>query len=415
MKKLSKNFIWLFAANAVRSILQFLIFIYLARTLSVKAYGLFSYAFTIVLYLMNFIDLGLSTYGIREIAKHKARTYKYVSDIVSFRFLVAICLYGLFAFLILLSKFEWETKLLNLGTGLILFIAASATEWAFQGKEKMHMVFISYLTTSVLQFLLLLTYVKSPQGLLITPLIFVIGNIPIALIFLAILKFRPEVKMIDFNRIKGHLTTSLVIWSISIFAQLYNGFDIILLGLVRSPQEVGYFTVARQIIGGVVIFAIFLSNAALPKLASSFGKKYREFSSARVHLLKALIFLGFLTLVPLLIFSSEIVSFAVGKSYLPASLPIKILAIASIFVFFNIPFSTSLIAAGFEKKVFKQVMVVSIFSVMMNLFFIPRFGMMGAAVTYLFTELAALIWISIIFYINIKKWHFDKIKFRFVV
>lgn len=403
MKKLSRNFIWLFGANAIRTLVQLLIFIYLARTLLVEAFGHFAYAFTIVMYLMNFIDLGLSTYGIREIAKNKKRTFKYVSDIVSFRILLALCCYVIILAVVIFSKNPLNIKLLNLGMGLLLFSSAISTEWAFQGREKMHMVFLSYFVTSCLQFLLLFSFVRLPKDLVITPVLFFIAAIPIGIIFLRALRFRLEIWRIDFKRIRMHLGSSIIIWSISVFAQLYNGFDIVILGFFRGAGEVGYFTVARQLVGGVITFAVFLANAVLPKLSATFNKNFEEFNRARIHFLKVLLILGVFTILPLLIFTKEILTITVGVNYLPAVPVIRILVLSSIFVFFNVPFSTSLIAGGLEKKVFMQVIAVAIFSVFSNFILIPRFGMIGAAFTYLFTEFIALIWIGIIFYKNIKR------------
>ena len=74
MEKLSKNFIWLAAANIVSSLFGAVLFIYLARVLGPDSFGYFSYALTITFFLANFVDMGLSTYGIREIAKNRARS-----------------------------------------------------------------------------------------------------------------------------------------------------------------------------------------------------------------------------------------------------------------------------------------------------------------------------------------------------
>lgn len=89
MENLSKNFTWLAAANVVSSLFGAALFIYLARILGPDAFGYFSYAFTITFFLANFVDMGLSTYGIREIAKNKSRVSDYASEIVSFRLLTA--------------------------------------------------------------------------------------------------------------------------------------------------------------------------------------------------------------------------------------------------------------------------------------------------------------------------------------
>jgi len=73
------------AANIISTIFGAIFIIYLARVLQPQALGYFSYAFTLVFFLANFIDLGLSTYGVREVAKDKGRVSEYASEIISFR------------------------------------------------------------------------------------------------------------------------------------------------------------------------------------------------------------------------------------------------------------------------------------------------------------------------------------------
>ncbi|MCX5686378.1 MAG: oligosaccharide flippase family protein, partial [Candidatus Omnitrophica bacterium] len=89
MEKLSKNFIWMAASNIVASLFSVILFIYLARALEPEAFGYISYIFTLIFFLANFIDMGLSTYGTREVAKNRSLASNYVSEIVTLRFFIA--------------------------------------------------------------------------------------------------------------------------------------------------------------------------------------------------------------------------------------------------------------------------------------------------------------------------------------
>jgi O-antigen/teichoic acid export membrane protein len=80
VERLEKNFIWMAAANIIGSFFSIMLFVYLARALKVEAFGTLSYAHSVIFYILNFVDLGLSTYGIREVAKDRARVSEYVSE-----------------------------------------------------------------------------------------------------------------------------------------------------------------------------------------------------------------------------------------------------------------------------------------------------------------------------------------------
>lgn len=402
MGNLFKNFVWMAAANIVSSLFGIVLFLYLARTLMPEAFGYLSYAMTIVFFLANFIDLGLSTYGIREVAKDRTRVSDYVSEIVSFRFLVSIILGTAFALVIFLSACETPLKAVMLGSALMLVAFGLATEWAYQGVEKMQMVFISFLTTLTLQLGLMYIFVKKPPDVIKVPIIYFISTLPILTVFLRSLKFRLKIKITDLRRIAFYLSSSLIIWSISMFAQIYNNLDILILGLFKSAKEVGYFTIARRVTGGFAFLLVFLANAALPRLSRTFCEDRAQFRTVTQRFLWLAVFLTICVFSPLMIFSKTFISLAFGSSYLPADLPLKIMMGGLILVTFNLPYSTGLIASGFEKEVLKQTATCASFSIVLNFILIPRYGIIGASVAFLCTETLALAWIMCVYWNRIR-------------
>lgn len=402
MENLSKNFIWLAAANIVGSLFGAILFIYLARALGPDSFGYFSYAFTITFFLANFIDMGLSTYGIREIAKDRSRVFGYASEIVSFRFLAAVLLFFLLVVATILSSHSSLLKAIIIASSLMLFTFALATEWVFQGIEKMKMVFISFAVTSSLQLGLTYIFVKKPSDLLKAPIIYFIATVPILLIYLKILNFRVLLKIGDLKKMLSYLSSSLFIWSIAVFAQVYNGLDILIVGLFRPIQEVGYFTIARRVVGAFILFIIFLTNAVLPKLSYAFCNDKLLFKSTTRKFLRLAVALTVFILLPLIFVSGRIMVFAVGREYLPAALPLNIMIIGLIFVLFNLPYSTGLIACGMEKDVMIQTAASAVLSLLLNFIIIPRYGIIGASVSFTIVEIFAFVWIFWIYESKIK-------------
>ncbi|MFA4982379.1 MAG: flippase [Candidatus Omnitrophota bacterium] len=402
MEKLSRNMIWMGAANCVSSLFGAIMLIYLARTLMPAALGNLSYAISIIVFLASFLDLGLSTYGIREVAKAGGSDVsEYVSNIVSLRFVIAVILTVIVAAVSMISRQPGILKLLMIETCLMMFMAAFATEWAFQGLEKMYMVFASFLVTSLLQLTLMLVFVRHPEDVVKVPFFYFLGSIPVIATFLKLLKFRFKVRKPDTAKLKLYLTSSLVIWAIAMFAQVYNNLDIFLLGLFRKAEEVGYFTVARRAVGGVTILAVFLANALLPRLSCTFNIDAKQFKGATIKFLAVTTVIIILILLPVLFFAKDLLRLTVGAEYVPAAIPLNIMIGALILVLFNLPFSTGLIAACLEKEVLKQVIASAFFSVALNLVLIPKYGMVGAAVSFFCAEALALIWILYVYKVKI--------------
>ena len=381
------------AANIAASLFSAGLFIYLARTLKAEAFGSLSYVYSFILYLFNFVDLGLTTYGTREVAKHRERISEYVSEIVSFKLLLASLLFSIVLCATFLSSAPMQFKILVSEASLLFFVIALGTDWAYQGQEKMHMVFISFATTTCLQLMLAYLFVKGPNDLLKAPPVYFAAALPIPILFLFHFKYRPKLEVSYLKQIKRYLSSSIIIWSIAIFAQVYNGLDIVLLGLFRRAEEVGYFTIARRAVGGLTLLMVFLANALLPRLSSTFSADIEQFTSATHKFIKISIFLTVFLLFPIIIFSGEIISFALGIEYLPASLPFKIMAAGFLLVMFNLPYSTGLVAAGFEKEVLKQVLASAVLNVSVNMYLMPKYGMIGASISFLLAEVLALTWI----------------------
>ncbi|MDD5136957.1 MAG: flippase [Candidatus Omnitrophica bacterium] len=393
MEKLSKNFTWLGAANIVSSIFGTILFIYLARVLGPDAFGYFSYALTIMFFLANFVDMGLSTYGIREVAKNSRRVPEYASEIVSFRFVAASILFFLVVIVTSLSSHSAILKSAIILTSLMLFTFSLATEWAFQGVEKMGMVFLSFAVTSILQLGLTYLFVKKPSDLLRAPVIYFVSTLPVVITYLKILKFRVLLKMDDLKKMLSYLSSSLVIWSISIFAQVYNGLDIFILGLFRPIQEVGYFTIARRVVGAVILFMIFLTNAVLPRLSYALCNDPAVFRDTTRKFLKLGAILTAFVLLPGIFVCEKAVIFAVGNEYVPAVVPLNIMIVGLVFVLFNLPYSTGLIACGMEKDVMIQTAASAALSLLINFIIIPKYGMIGASVSFTIVEIFAFVWI----------------------
>jgi len=267
----------------------------------------------------------------------------------------------------------------------------------------MHMVFVSFTITPFLQLFLNVMFVRSPADVLRIPVISFISSIPVIALFLYKLKFRLQLPRINFKRIRLYLSSSIVIWGISVLAQAYNGLDIVILGFFRKPEEVGCFTVARRIVGGAATLMILLANAVLPRLSATFVSDLKQFNQATAKFLKISCIIIVLVLVPLVAFSSQIIKLTVGAAYGSASIPLKIMSMALILVMVNLPYSTGLIAASFEKDVLKQACASALTSLILNLVLMPKYGMIGAAISFLLAESLALTWILVIYSKRIRR------------
>jgi O-antigen/teichoic acid export membrane protein len=289
-------------------------------------------------------------------------------------------------------------RYLMLGSSVVFFMWALGSEWAFQGLERMHLVFISMAVTGALQLSLVMIFIKSPGDIAKVPVIYMAASIPMASALLWKIGFRLMLGWSDLNRIATFLSSSFSIWAIGIFAQIYNSLDIFILGFSRAPEEVGYYTVARRIVGTLAGLFAFLAGAVLPSLSSAaLGKDTAKFKYSTGKFLSLAVFISLSVLVPVAFFGTGMIKVIVGADYASAGAPLKIMVLALLLVLFNLPFSTGLIASGYEKDVLKQAFASAILSVSSNFILMPKYGMIGGSVSFLLAESLALVWILLLY------------------
>src|SRR5437588_5394069 len=117
-KKISKNFASLTIAEGVTRTCAILLFIYTARVLGVTSLGELAFATSVISFFTFFADFGLTTLGIREIARHKKETDSYGTNILLFQVLFALLLLTLIGLLLFFLPLGNTLKVITFYYGL---------------------------------------------------------------------------------------------------------------------------------------------------------------------------------------------------------------------------------------------------------------------------------------------------------
>ena len=175
--------------------------------------------------------------------------------------------------------------------------------------------------------------------------------------------------------------------------------DIMMLRVIRSPEEVGYYQVALQWANLALIAQQAVMMVSGPSIARAYRKK--DMISVQRILTSAarVVFLLALPLGLILIFFGEtIIGMTFGKDYLPAVSALSILLIG---VMVQASFGTITQLSkmlGWESLIFWLVSGAAFINVVLNYLLIPSYGIAGAAVASIFATffwkaaLAAIAW-----------------------
>ena len=174
VKSIFKNTSWLSVSQIITSICAFLWTIIIARYLGVSDYGILSFGISFTALLGIIMDLGMSTYITREIAKRKDLVLKYVNNIFLFKLILAILLFFISWLVLYLMKYSQLTIIVTLifSIELIFMSMVGFLNGVFQAFEEVKYQAIGAILNSI--FLLI--------GIMIT-LGFNLGVISIALAY----------------------------------------------------------------------------------------------------------------------------------------------------------------------------------------------------------------------------------------
>ncbi len=169
----------------------------------------------------------------------------------------------------------------------------------------------------------------------------------------------------------------------------------IMLGWWLDKNPIGYYAAAQKIILLLYIIPTLLSSAAFP----AFARLAHSLNHERFRaILERTIAFAFLIGIPLafggLILARETIALLYGAEYLPAATTFRIL-MATMFVVFPSTIITNALFAYNQQKRFIWYVGLGAFSnAFFNYLFIPRFGIEGAAVATLGSQILSnfLIW-----------------------
>ncbi len=170
--------------------------------------------------------------------------------------------------------------------------------------------------------------------------------------------------------------------------------DIIMLGWLRSPAEVGYYSAAQKIIYLLYVLPTLIATSMFPIMA-----KMAKINPNFVKImLERAVMIMLMVAVPLsvlgILFAPAIIQLFFGVEYLPAILTFQILMATIIIIYPSSLISNAIFAYDHQKSFIVFVAIAAIGNIVFNFLFIPIYGIEGAAIATIFVQLITngLIW-----------------------
>lgn len=378
-----KNLFWLSFGEGFGIILFYSANVYLARILGSEAFGKLSFAFAFIPVTAIIADMGLSMYGMREMAKRNADFNSIIINILPVRFISSIVIFFASSIFIYMLTPAYDMRILLSLSFLYLIPYSLGLDWAYRGIEKMQYSALWTFSQNAIFFLLVIMMVKSKEDMLTAPLLRVAGVFAgsAALLYSA---FRGNIKKISFpHSWKNTIIVSSPFMFSTLTAVILLNFDSVWLGIVDTPHSVGIYSAAYRVFFLLfgVMFAVQLAYA--PNFAkihpSTARSEIRAFSRV-VHMI------SFPVVFLLMIFSEKIISIAYGAAYIESTGVLSILSVALLFNYLSGIYMVPFLFSGNERAYLISITISASVNVMANIILIPVFSYTGAAMAALISH-----------------------------
>ena len=408
LKKIAKGASIVTLGIVVSKILGYIYRIIIARN-NVEGYGLFItamtiYSFFLMISLFGFSD-GIVRFVSEYISENKLKKLKSLI-IKNTKFVFITSIIGAIV-LFMSSNLIAEKIFHNNELGIIIQILAIALPFnvlhdmsfsILQGFQKVHYeVNLKNIIENILKIIFSLILLKYSSKLGI-PLAFSLSVIIVSLIaFYYLKKHIPKIKY----SVKGIVDKQLMNFSLpllvmGVFSYVVIWIDTVMLGYFKDVKEVGLYhsAVPNAQLFYLIPFAIYF--IFFPVLTAMYeNKNFDEFKRVYKISTRWIFTINVFALFIFLLFSEEILVMFFGYEYIRAAIPLAILSVGY-FVGYLLTRNSDAILLIYKKPkvILFYTVIGATINIILNLIFVPKYGIIGAAtatsLTLLMTTFIAL-------------------------
>lgn len=397
-KTLIESFFSLSILNGLNVILPLITIPYLLRVVGVANYGVYSYVYVLIQYLLLICTYGFNYSATKQVAQNRddnqILSLIYNSVFVC-RVLLLVLAFFLFYFLSPIFL-ETETKKFMFLTGLGVVIGDILNPiWLFQGMEKMRYLTIVNLVSKLVFTIFIFLFIKSSEDYIYIILFNSCGFLlaGICSTFIAKKQFQISFFIPKMSNVTYQFKSGFALFGSAVGINLYKNANIFILNFFLSDFAVGMYATAEKIIKGFQLLGSPISQALFPYLGYNFKKTN---ISNNIALLKKAtipfsIILSLLSII-ILLFAQPLVILISGEDYMEVVNLIRIMSPVILLGGLNSILGMSgLVNLNHQKTFFIGVILAGVFNVGFLLITVNALGVLSAAWSTTLSELVLLI------------------------
>lgn len=406
MPSLKKNLLYSVLLVVANYVFPFLTYPYVSRVLGVTGIGACNFVDSVINYFILFATLGVDTYGIREVAKHKGDKVK-LDRIFSSIFLVHLILTAIMLLLLVISTLTVPQliahKDLMLIGGFKLVFNCLMVEWLYKGLEDFKLITLRSVVVKSIYVVAVFILVRERGDIWLYYLLSTLMVIANALVNIVFARRKVSLVFSGLD-LKATFRSLIALGVYLIMTSMYTTFNTTFLGFVSGETEVGYYSNATKIYYMVMAVFTAFTSVMIPRMSelvsSGETERFKSFFQAAVDILFGF---SFPIIIWMVFAASDIVRVIAGPEFGGSVLPMQVIApLVFIIGYEQILALQTLLPLGKDKILLRNSVIGAILGVVLNCVLVPFFASLGASIVWIVTEVLVLVLSQIAVYQELR-------------
>lgn len=398
--KVAKNTMWILAERIIQMLLTLIVGSLTARYLGPSNYGLLNYGASIVAIFTAITKLGLDSIIVKELVERKKENGSIIGSAMIMR--LASSFLSIILIFVVLLVFKPNDKLVILLTVLqsisLLFQSYELFDLWFQSNLNSKFTSIAktiaYIIVSLYKIFLLICSKSIIWFAISTTLDYLLI---FAILIIMYKKNNGQKLEYSYKEAKGLLNKSYHFIISSLMVILYMQMDKIMIGNMIDEYHVGLYSAATTICTLWAFIPEAIINSFRP-IIYSLKKENQPLYVKRLKLLYCIIFwLGICFCLIISIFSKYIILLLYGNDYLLAQIPLIIAVWYTAFAYVGVARNIWIVSENKNSFAKKFTLIGAVVNLILNFILIPLYGIKGAAVATLLSQISVVIIAPLLF------------------
>jgi O-antigen/teichoic acid export membrane protein len=390
-RRLAINFLFLSGGEFTAKVLTFASFSYLARQLGAWHYGLLEFTLAIMVFFTLPVDLGLGSYGAREIARNPKSADRLLHEITGLRLLLAlVSMLGLGIFIAVIHK-SIELKMLLGFYGLSLLGGPFLLQWFFQAHDQMQWVGIASIVRQAGFAALVFLFCDGKASIVWIGMVECASVAAVAAFCVFTIRRKmhfpwpwPELRL---SRLTGHLREASPIGLTELAWAFMWYFCTVLLGFVFSDASLGWFGASHRALMALHTFVWLYFFNLLPSISRCVGLPIRHLMELMDRSIRFAAWAGLFAVGVLSALAPLLLTMIYGPAFRAATSSFSVLAWMLPVAMLSGHHRYILIAYNQQKTLLACTTCSAIAAVILGFLLVPWYGGVGAAWALLIANL----------------------------